>query len=386
MSKLAQRAHHFLPFQAVELFKQAQALQRDTGRDIISLGIGEPDFTAPPLVIEALDRAARSGLSGYCPPAGLAPLREAIARFYRDMHDVHVDPERIIVTSGASGALSLACAALLDEGAEVLMPDPTYPANRNFVHAAGGKTRLMPTLAANHYQPTAQDVAAHWSAQTRGVLLASPGNPTGTSIDPSEMERILAEVRRRDGFAIIDEIYLGLTYDGKRPSALQFDDNAIIINSFSKYFNMTGWRLGWLIAPRDMVPTLEKIVASLSICASTLAQHAALACFEPESLALYETRRQAFQARRDYLLPAFETLGLDVLAKPDGAFYIYADISRFGQDSEAFSQRLLLEAGVAAVPGTDFGPTHGARTLRFSYATQMDKLHEAVARMHTLLG
>lgn len=385
MPRLAARTNEFLTFQVVELFKQAQALQA-AGKDIISLGIGEPDFTAPPQVVEALQRAAQAGQSGYSAPAGLMPLREAIAQFYHDQFGATINPRRVIVTAGASGALTLACAALVNPGGEVLMPDPSYPANSNFVLAARGRPRLIPSSADKRFQLSAQDVAQHWTEATQGVLVASPSNPTGTSIDHGELARLLGEVRARHGFAIVDEIYLGLSYEGQPRSALTLDDDIIVINSFSKYFHMTGWRLGWMIVPEDMVTPVEKIAGSLAICAPTLAQHAALACFTPDALRTFEHRREAFKQRRDYLLPEFERLGLKVPVKPDGAFYIYADISDFGTDSASFSQRLLLEAGIAAVPGLDFGPAHGHHTMRFSYATGLDRLEEAVARMGKLLG
>lgn len=385
MPRLAARTNDFLTFQVVELFKQAQALQA-AGKDIISLGIGEPDFTSPPQVVEALQRAAQAGQSGYSAPAGLMPLREAIARFYHEQFGAAIDPRRVIVTAGASGALTLACAALVNPGAEVLMPDPSYPANSNFVLAAGGRPRLIPSSADKRFQLSAQDVARHWTEATQGVLVASPSNPTGTSIDHGELSRLLAEVRARQGFAIVDEIYLGLSYEGQPRSALTLDDDIIVINSFSKYFHMTGWRLGWMIVPEAMVAPVEKIAGSLAICAPTLAQHAALACFTPDALRTFEHRREAFRQRRDYLLPEFERLGLKVPVKPDGAFYIYADISDFDTDSASFSQRLLLEAGIAAVPGLDFGPAHGHHTMRFSYATGLDRLEEAVARLGKLLG
>lgn len=385
MPRLADRTHEFLTFHAVEVFKQAQALQA-AGRDIISLGIGEPDFTAPPQVVEALERAARAGLGGYSPPAGLAALREAIAGFYQQHFGAPVDPARVIVTTGASGALALACAALVNPGDEVIMPDPSYPANSNFVLASGGRPRLIPSTAAKRFQLSAQDVRQHWGERTRGVLVASPSNPTGTSVAPGELAALLAEVRARQGYALVDEIYLGLSYDGPPRSALTLDDDVVVINSFSKYFHMTGWRLGWLIVPPPMVAPVEKMAASLAICAPTLAQHAALACFQPDTLKIYEHRRVAFMQRRDFLLQAFERIGIPVPVKPDGAFYVYADLSSLGIDSQTFSQRLLHEAGVAAVPGLDFGPAHAGHTMRFAYTTGLDRLEEAVARIGKLLA
>jgi len=373
-----------MPFYAVELFKQASALNAQ-GRDIISLGIGEPDFTAPAQVVETLERAARAGLSGYTPPAGISPLRAAIADYYGQF-GARVEPGRVIVTSGASGALLLASMALINPGDEVLMPDPSYPANQNFITGAGGVPRLIPSTPEQRFQLSAADIRAHWTPATRGVLIASPSNPTGTSIAHADLQALVAEVKQRDGFIIMDEIYLGLYYGDAPQSALTLDDSIVIINSFSKYFHMTGWRLGWLIVPPHLVEPIEKLAASLAICAPSLAQHAALTCFEPEVMRIYENRRLSFKQRLDYLLPQFQRLGLHVPVAPDGAFYIYADIRAHSQDSDDFSHRLLYEAGVAAVPGRDFGPAHARHTMRFSYATGLDRLEEAVGRMERFLG
>lgn len=381
----ALRTQDIRPFQAMEIFKQALARQA-AGADIISLGIGEPDFTAPEPVLEALARAARDGRSGYTPALGTTALREAIARYYAEHLGAAVDPSRVIVTQGASGALMLAALALINPGDEILMPDPCYPANRNFISSAGGSARLIPCHAEQRYQLSAESVAKHWGDRTRGILVASPSNPTGTSIPPAALSPLLQAVRERGGVSIMDEIYLGLSYEHAPRSALALDDNLIVLNSFSKYFHMTGWRLGWMIVPAPLVPIIEKIAANLVICPPALSQHAALACFETDSLAIYEARKQIFQDRRDFLLPAFARLGFKVGAKPDGAFYIYADVSAHAQDSMAFSQRLLDDAGIAAVPGHDFGPTHGSRTMRFSYATATEKLEEAVARMARMLA
>lgn len=380
MPRLATRTDNIVPFYAVELFKQANALNAQ-GRDVISLGIGEPDFTAPAQVIETLNRAADAGLSGYTSPAGIAPLRDAIAHYYQQHFSATVDPARVIVTAGASGALLLAAMTLINPGDEVLMPDPSYPANQNFIMAAGGIPRLVPCSPKQRFQLTAESVAQNWGPATRGVLIASPSNPTGTTITKEDLSALIKEVKKRNGFVIMDEIYLGIYYEDTPVSALTLDDNLIIINSFSKYFHMTGWRLGWLIAPPHLVAAMEKLAASIAICAPSLAQHAALTCFEPEVMRIYENRRLSFKQRRDYLLPEFERLGLHVPVKPDGAFYIYADIRQHSQDSMAFSQQLLHEASVAAVPGQDFGPAHAAHMLRFSYATGLDRLEEAIHRL-----
>lgn len=385
MPRLATRTELAVPFHAVELFKEANALIAQ-GKDIISLGIGEPDFTAPPSVVEALHRAAAAGQAQYTPPSGTDALKEALCHYYKNHFNADVDPDQIMVTAGASGALSLATLALINHGDEVLLPDPSYPANQNFILAAGGVPRLIPSTPEKRYQLTAEDVEKHWTDKTRGVLIASPSNPTGATIDPEDLKALIKAVKARNGFIIMDEIYLGLYYEDKPQSALCLDPNLIIINSFSKYFHMTGWRLGWMILPKHIRPAVEKIAASLAICAPALAQHAALACFEPEAMEIYEQRRLAFKARRDFLLPAFESLGLHVPVKPDGAFYIYADITQHSNNSDDFSHRLLHEALVAAVPGLDFGPAYAKQMVRFSYATSLERLEQAVERMHKFLG
>lgn len=383
--QLAQRLQHTQTFHAMEVFKRTLALQA-RGRDIISLGIGEPDFTAAPAVVEALKKAADQGLGKYGPAAGIQPLREAIAQFYGEQFGAPVDPNRVIITNGASGALLLASLALVNPGQEVLMPDPCYPANANFIMGAGGITKLVRTEASQQFQLTAQDIATHWSERTAGVLIASPSNPTGTSIEPAQLREIIHAVQARAGFVMMDEIYLGLSYSAERRSALLLSDDLIILNSFSKYFHMTGWRLGWMIVPPDLVAPIEKLAASLMICPPMLAQFGALACFESESLALFEQRRQAFQVRRDFLVQGLESIGLTVPAKPDGAFYIYADVSRFSNDSEQLVDVLLEHAGVALVPGIDFGPAHAKSKVRLAYTIGLDRLEEAINRMGECLN
>lgn len=385
MPRLAKRSELIMPFHAIELFKEANALASQ-GKDVISLGIGEPDFTAPQSVVEALNQAASAGHAQYTSPSGTDELKQALCDYYLSHFNAAVHPDQIMITAGASGALSLAAMALIDEGDEVLLPDPSYPANQNFILAAGGVPKLIPSTPESRYQLTAADVEKHWTDKTRGVLIASPSNPTGATIAHDELKALIKAVKARNGFIIMDEIYLGLYYEDKPQSALCLDPSLIIVNSFSKYFHMTGWRLGWLILPKYIRPAVEKIAASLSICAPALAQHAALACFEPEAMAIYEQRRLAFKARRDFLLPAFESMGLHVPVKPDGAFYIYADITQHSNDSNNFSHRLLHEAHVAAVPGLDFGPAYAQQMLRFSYATSLERLEEAVERMQKFLG
>lgn len=385
MPRLSPRIAQIAPFYAMEVVKEAARLEA-AGKDIIHMSIGEPDFTAIPAVIENLERAARDGKTQYTEAVGLAALREAIAGFYEDRFGATVDPARIIITAGASGALMLACTALLDPGAEVLMPDPTYPANRHIVTAAGGTPVLIPASPGDRFQLSAEHLRQHWTERTAGVIVASPSNPTGTSVAPEVLAELVAEVRQRQGFAIVDEIYLGLSYEGERRSAAALGEDLIIVNSFSKYFHMTGWRLGWLLVPPKLVGAFEKLAQNLVICASSLAQHGALACFQPESLRIFEARRAAFQQRRDYLLPELERLGLHVPVKPDGAFYIYSDVSAHAQDSAAFAKQLLHEAGVCVVPGLDFGTSDAKRYVRLSYATDLERLQSAMARLNMMLA
>ncbi|MEI6000934.1 pyridoxal phosphate-dependent aminotransferase [Paraburkholderia bengalensis] len=387
--KLAARVDAIRPFYVMELVKEAHLLER-AGRDIIHMGIGEPDFTAPEPVIEAATRALRSGVTQYTNALGIHALREAIAGHYKHAYGLDIDPARIVVTAGASAALLLACAALVDRDDEVLMPDPSYPCNRHFVAAAEGKPVLVPSGPAERFQLTANDVERLWNERTRGVLLASPSNPTGTSIEPAELKRIVEAVRTRGGFTIVDEIYQGLSYDAPPVSALSFGEDVVTVNSFSKYFNMTGWRLGWLVVPPAMVGAFEKLAQNLFICASALAQHAALACFEPDTLAIYEARRMEFKRRRDFIAPALESLSFSVPVMPDGAFYVYADCRGVAHpaagDSAALTKAMLHDAGVVLVPGMDFGTYQPHEYIRVSYATAYTKLEEAVERLRKLFG
>ena len=395
--RLSKRLSHIEPFYVMECAKAASELARSPvcdasqgGRPMIFLNIGEPDFTAPALVQEAAQRAIRDGNTQYTDAIGLQPLRERIARWYAQRFGLDIAPERIVVTAGASAALQLACLALIDPGDEVLLPDPSYPCNRHFVAAADGVAVLVPTGPADRFQLNAAAVLQAWNAKTRGVLLASPSNPTGTSIDPAEMGRIVEAVRARGGFTIVDEIYLGLSYDERYgDSALRHGDDVISVNSFSKYFNMTGWRLGWLVVPQSLVTSVEKLAQNLFICPSAIAQHAAMACFEPDSLAEYERRRQAFRARRDFLVPALNALGLTVPVEPDGAFFAWADCSAHAAHlpggSWDWTFDLMRRAQVAMTPGRDFGRHEPSRYVRLSYANSMTQLQQAMHRLKQAL-
>ncbi|MDH4290702.1 MAG: pyridoxal phosphate-dependent aminotransferase [Aquincola sp.] len=391
--RLAGRLDHIEPFYVMECAKAAREIAQGPlcdaargGRPMIYLNIGEPDFTAAPLVVEAAARCMAAGRTQYTQATGLPELRDAISRWYRQRFGLAIDPARIVVTAGASAALQLVTLALVDAGDELLLPDPSYPCNRHFVAAAGGRAVLLPAGAEHRFQLDAAAVDAAWGSRTRGVLLASPSNPTGTSIERGEMRRIVETVRARGGFTLVDEIYLGLSYnEAFGHSALEHGDDVIAINSFSKYFGMTGWRLGWLVLPSALVSAVEKLAQNLYICASSLAQHAALACFEPASIAEYERRRAAFRARRDFIVPALDALGLAVPVPPDGAFYAYADVSAHAANSWDFCFDLMRRAQVALTPGRDFGPRSGERFLRLSFASAMPQLEDAVDRLRRLL-
>ncbi|HQC85577.1 MAG TPA: pyridoxal phosphate-dependent aminotransferase [Rhodoferax sp.] len=392
--QIASRAEKIEPFYVMEVAKAASELGRavaDTDAPMVFLNIGEPDFTAPPLVQEAAVHAVHQGHTQYTQATGLGPLRERISDWYASRFGVQVPARRIVITAGASAALHLACMALIEAGDEILMPDPSYPCNRHFVSAAEGKAVLIPTTATERFQLSADKVQAAWGERTRGVLLASPSNPTGTSIHPDELRRIHQVVQSRGGITMVDEIYLPLSYDAQfGQTALALDEHIISINSFSKYFNMTGWRLGWMVVPDALVPVIERLAQNLFICPSTIAQHAALACFEPESIALYEQRRTEFQARRDYFIPELNAMGLTVPVMPDGAFYAWADCSAACQtlgvkDSWDFAYEVMNRAHVAVTPGRDFGTAETANFVRFSTASSLEQLQIAVARLRTLL-
>ena len=381
---LAARIADIEPFHVMEVQTAARALEA-AGRSVIHMEIGEPDFRTPEPVLEAARKALVDGAIYYTSALGLPALREAIARHYLDMYGIRVDAERVIVTAGSSAALLLVLALLIDRDDEVLLADPGYPCNRHFVRVLEGSPIGIPVGPDAQYQLTADLIARHWTPRTRTALIASPSNPTGTMVAPQEMRRIVREVQRLRGTLIVDEIYLGLSYDGARESALALDDELFVISSFSKYFCMTGWRLGWIVAPTRHVRDLEKLAQNLYISPSTIAQHAALACFEPRTLDIAEARRQAFRERRDYLVPALRACGFEVPVTPGGGFFVYADASRFTSDSLAFCREILEATGVACTPGIDFGQHDGHRHVRFAYTVGLQNLQEGVRRLEAYL-
>lgn len=382
---IARRVAGIAPFHVMEVQTAARALEAQ-GVDVVHMEIGEPDFATPAPVCDAAKRALDDGGIYYTSALGLPELRRAIAAHYATHHGAEVDPARVIVTAGSSAALLLVLGLIVDRDDEILMADPNYPCSRHFVQTLEGKPVSIPVDATTRYQLTADMVHRQWSARTRGVLVASPSNPTGTTIAADELARIAAVVARRRGHLVVDEIYLGLTYAGAPRSVLAQGGDAFVISSFSKYFNMTGWRLGWIVAPQRHVRDLEKLAQNLYISPPTLSQHAALACFEAPTLAIVESRRQAFRERRDYLVDALRALGFRIPLTPDGGFFVYADCSRWSHDSEAFCRDVLANTGVAITPGIDFGRHHANTHVRFAYTIALAKMQAGVERLGAWLA
>ncbi|HEL7751578.1 TPA: pyridoxal phosphate-dependent aminotransferase, partial [Stenotrophomonas maltophilia] len=376
----SRRSHEIAPFHVMSLLARAQALEQ-AGHDVIHLEIGEPDFTTAEPVVRAGQAALAAGHTRYTAARGLPALRQAISGFYRSHYGLDIDPERILVTPGGSGALLLASSLLVDPGRHWLLADPGYPCNRHFLRLVEGGAQLVPVGPDTAYQLTPSLVEKHWNADSVGALVASPANPTGTVLSADELAALSKALQARGGHLVVDEIYHGLTYGLDAASVLQVDDSAFVLNSFSKYFGMTGWRLGWLVAPPAAVPDLEKLAQNLYISASSIAQHAALACFSAESMAIFEQRREAFRERRDYLLPALRELGFRIEVEPQGAFYLYADVSAFTDDAQAFCAHFLETEHVAFTPGLDFGFHRANQHVRLAYTQEVPRLREAVARI-----
>jgi aspartate/methionine/tyrosine aminotransferase len=385
MSRVADRMDRIAPFYVMDLLARARRLESE-GRSIIHMEIGEPDFETPAPVVAAGQRALAAGETHYTPARGLPALRQLIANFYQERYAAPVDAERVIVTPGSSGALQLVMSVLVNPGESVLLADPGYPCNRHFVELVEGNPVAVPVGPESGYQLTAERVEAAWRPDTKAVLIASPSNPTGTLVSDNEMQRLLQTVRRLGGVLIVDEIYQGLVYGEAGGTALRYADDLFVINSFSKYFGMTGWRLGWLVAPQAFIDPLDRLAQNIFLSAPTLSQFAALSAFSPETLEILERRRQAFESRRDFLLPALRRLGFTIPVTPQGAFYLYAGCEGLSDDSQRFTRQLLEQAGVAVTPGLDFGINRPESHLRFAYTTDLEKLSEGVERIRRFLA
>jgi aspartate/methionine/tyrosine aminotransferase len=380
--RTARRAAEIEPFEVMDVLSRAQALER-AGRHVVHMEIGEPDFTAPEPVVEAGIRAIRDGRTAYTATLGLQSLREAIAAHYLSRFSVNVDASRIAITSGASGGLLCVSALYVDAGDEILVPDPGYPGYRHFVRAFEGVAKTLPVSAATDFQPTLEMVRKAWGPRSKGLLLGSPSNPTGTLISKDELTRIASFIAERQGILMVDEIYQGLVYGLEPWTAYGLPGEVVLINSFSKYFCMTGWRLGWVVLPEGALRGFEKLAQHLFISAPAAAQYAAESAFHEDSLKVLEQRRTEFARRRDFLVPALKKAGLSIPAEPHGAFYVYADV---GRDARAFARELLEKEAVAATPGVDFGRNGTDRYVRFAYTRSMQDLEEAARRIARFCG
>lgn len=377
----AERCQRIAPFHVMALLERAQQLEA-AGHDVVHLEVGEPDFPTPAPVVEAGHRALAAGATRYTPAAGLPALREAIAGHYQRQFRVEIAPERVVVTPGASGALQLALALLVNPGDGVLVADPGYPCNRHFLELVNGVPQPLVLDPAKGLRVTAPALDDAWRENTVAALLASPDNPTGNVLSAEEMEDIGAVMSRRGGTLLMDEIYQGLNYGGAPGTVLSRTPEAMVLNSFSKFFGMTGWRLGWLVAPREVVPALTRMAQNFFLSPPTLAQHAALAAFLPETLEELERRRLELDRRRRLLLEKLPGTGLRVAGQPEGAFYIYLDCRAVADDAFAFCRALLERAHVALTPGLDFGPGHGPRHyLRIAYTADCERLELALERI-----
>lgn len=383
--RLAKRTQTISPFYVMELLRRAKQLESE-GRDIIHMEIGEPDFATPQTIIDAGIEHIKTGEIKYTPAAGLSELREKIAGFYRQRYGVAVAPERIFVTPGASGAFLLALGSSLNPGEELLMADPCYPCNSNFVKVFEGKTRAVPVDSSTRYQLTAELIRENWTEATKGALIASPSNPTGTIIDPAVLNSSIQAVSQLGGCFYSDEIYHGLVYVKSAPTALVFSDDVFIINSFSKYFGMTGWRIGWLIVPDEFIEATERLAQNIFISTPTHSQYAALAAFDERTIDELEFRRAEFAARRDFLYDTLLRLGFDIPIKPEGAFYIYANCAKFTDDSYQFALDFLEAEGVAITPGKDFGDYESNHYIRFAYTTSIDRMAIAMHRLERFIN
>ena len=383
--KHAERLDHIEPFHVMRIITRAMELE-SSGVDVVNLAIGEPDFPTPKLVVEAGLRALREDRMKYLPALGSDELRDAISKWYRDRYNIEVPANRVAITTGSSAALLLTMGVLVSPGDEILMADPGYPANRHFVSAMNGRAILIPVGPETDYQLTADLVAKYWTDRTVGVMVASPSNPTGTSIKQDTLRDIHRVVQAKQGTLIVDEIYHGITFGVDACSSLEFADDIFVINSFSKYFAMTGWRLGWAVIPDGFIDSFEKLAQNLFISSPDLAQRAALASFHPDSIRECEAHRANYQEHRDFLLAELRDIGFKVPVEPTGAIYIYADCSKFSNDSFKLCEDLIENAGVAVAPGLDFGVYRANEHIRFSYPKPIPVLAEGVRRIRAHLG
>src|SRR2546426_3288264 len=379
----SRRTEHTEPFLAVEVFERAQALER-AGADVVHLEFGEPDFDTPPVIVEAVERAIKDGRTRYAASLGILPLREAIAEHYAQTYDVEVSPDQILVTPGTSPAMLLLFGHLLDPGDEVVLSDPYYACYPNFIRYADGVPVEVDVSEADRFQYRPEAIRERLSARTRAIVVNSRANPTGSVLAPDRMAALAALARERGVAVVSDEIYHGLTEGGRDRSILEFTDQAFVLNGFSKAFAMTGWRLGWVIAPPEHVRSLQTLYSNFFISTNEFVQWAGVAALRE---AVDETARfrRIFAERRRAMVDGLRAIGLGVGFEPEGAFYVLANARRFTRDSVAFAYEILERAHVAVTPGAAFG-SNAEGYLRFSYASSVERIREGLRRLGDFLA
>lgn len=383
-SPLSKRSNKLSPFHVMDILAQAKALSQQ-GKTIYHMEVGEPDFPTAECIVNAGIDALKQSKTHYTPALGLPELRNAVAEYYDRKFSAKIDPHRIIITPGASGAIQLAIACLLDPGENILLADPGYPCNRNIAQVLAVETVAVPVGAESYYQLNAGLVAKNWNDKTRAAMVATPSNPTGTLLPADHLVELCQLIRKNKGRLIVDEIYQGLVYDADDYTALEFSDECFVINSFSKYFGMTGWRVGWMVVPEDYVDAIDRIAQNIFLAPPTVSQYAALTALKADTQIELDSRRDEFKRRRDFLLPALEQLGFDIAVKPQGAFYIYANCERFTEDSFSWVKQLLNEQGVALTPGIDFGDHLANKHCRFAYTQSLEQLERAVDKIDAFI-
>ena len=383
-SPLSNRSNKLSPFHVMDILAQAKALSLQ-GKTIYHMEVGEPDFPTAECIVDAGIDALKQSKTHYTPALGLPELRNTVAEYYDRKFSLNINPDRIIITPGASGAIQLVIACLLDAGENILLADPGYPCNRNIAQVLAAETIAIPVDAESYYQLNAEVVAKNWNDKTRAVMVATPSNPTGTLLPAEQLIELAQVVARNKGRLIVDEIYQGLVYDVEDYTALEFSDECFVINSFSKYFGMTGWRLGWMVVPEAYIDVIDRIAQNIYLAPPTVSQYAALTALTAETQIELDRRRDEFKRRRDFLLPALESLGFSIAVKPQGAFYIYANCERFTDDSFSWVKELLNAQGVALTPGIDFGQYLANKHCRFAYTQSLEQLEQAVERIDAFI-
>ena len=372
------------PFHVMDILARCKEMESQ-GVDVIHMEIGEPDFSTPQPIIDAGIEALKNNSTHYTSAIGMYELRKSISRYYQNKFSASVSEKQIIITPGASGALQLVLLHVMQCKKSIMVCDPTYPCNANVAKLLGGNVLAVPVCEDSQYQLTLELVKSHWQEDVAAVMVSSPSNPTGTICGRKQLIEIADFLKSKNAYLIVDEIYQGLTYNIADETVASARDNIFVLNSFSKYFGMTGWRIGWLCAPRNNVLQLDAIAQNTYLASSTIAQHAALAAFNDESIRILEERRKAFMLRRDILCQSLADLNINIRIIPQGAFYVYADISKYSDDSFAFCKQLLEKTGLAITPGCDFGKVNAEHYVRFAYTTSEHRIREGMSRLESFL-